>query len=152
MRLRPSAPRSATTVRTAVRLMYAGAAVTTVSLIAAIISVAFVGRGAASLRVLGRGQPLSVAIPVGIVSGLVLIALWLWMAWANAQGRNWCADLVDGGRRPGDAPTVRRPRDRPGDVRRIDLADRHDRGVAALAADLEHVFQVAALHAGRTGA
>jgi hypothetical protein len=93
MRLRPSVPRSATTVRTAVRLMYTGAAVTTVSLIAAVISVAFVGRGAASLRVLGRNQPLSVAIPVGIVSGLVLIALWLWMAWANGQGRNWARIL-----------------------------------------------------------
>ena len=116
MRLRPSVPRSATTVRTAVRLMYAGAAVTTVSLIAAIISVAFVGRGAASLRVLGRSQPLSVAIPVGIVSGLVLIALWLWMAWANGQGRNWARILStavvglatlqlfgDHGHRPGDA-------------------------------------------------
>ncbi len=93
LRLRPSVPRSATTVRAAVRLMYAGAAVTTVSLIAAIISVALVGRGAASLRVLGRNQPLSVAIPAGIVSGLVLIALWLWMAWANGQGRNWARIL-----------------------------------------------------------
>ena len=44
MRLRPSVPRSAPTVRAAVRLMYAGAAVTTLSLIVAIISVAFVGR------------------------------------------------------------------------------------------------------------
>lgn len=69
------------------------AAVTTISLIAAIISVALVGRGAASLRVLGRNQPLSVAIPVGIVIGLVLIALWLWMAWANGQGRNWARIL-----------------------------------------------------------
>jgi hypothetical protein len=93
LRLRPSVPRSATTVRAAVRLMYAGAAVTMVSLIAAIIAVALVGRGAASLRVLGRSQPVLVAIPVGIVIGLVLIALWLWMAWANGQGRNWARIL-----------------------------------------------------------
>jgi hypothetical protein len=93
MRLRPSVPGSARTVRAAVRLMYAGAAVTTVSLIAAVVSVAVVGRGAASLRVLGRSQPALVAIPVGIAIGLVLIALWLWMAWANGQGRNWARIL-----------------------------------------------------------
>jgi hypothetical protein len=93
MRLRPSVPPSTPTVRAAVRLMYAGVAVTTVSLIAAIISVALVGRGAASLRVLGRSQPVLVAITVGIVIGLVLIALWLWMAWANGQGRNWARIL-----------------------------------------------------------
>lgn len=93
LRLRPNVPRSATTVRAAVRLMYAGAAVTTLSLIAAIISVALVGRGASSLRVFGRSQPVLVAIPVGIAIGLVLIALWLWMAWANGQGRNWARIL-----------------------------------------------------------
>jgi len=89
MRLRPSVPRSAPTVRAAVRLMYAGAALTTVSLIFAVVSVAVIGRGAASLRVLGTSQPLPVAIAAGIVIGLVLIALWLWMASANAQGRSW---------------------------------------------------------------
>jgi hypothetical protein len=88
IRLRPSVPRSARTVRAAVRLMYAGAAVTTLSLIISIISLAFIGRRAASLRLLGRSQPFPVAIAVGIMGGLVLIALWLWMARANGQGRN----------------------------------------------------------------
>ena len=54
IRLRPSVPRSARTVRAAVRLMYAGAAVTTLSLIIPIISLAFIGGGAARLRLLGR--------------------------------------------------------------------------------------------------
>jgi hypothetical protein len=93
MRLRPSVPRSARTVRAAVRLMYAGAAVTTLSLIISIISLAFIGRRAASLRLLGRSQPFPVAIAVGIMGGLVLIALWLWMARANGQGRNWARIL-----------------------------------------------------------
>jgi hypothetical protein len=93
MRLRPSVPRSAPAVRAAVRLMYAGAAVTTLSLIISIISLAFIGGGAARLRLLGRSQPLPVAITVGIMGGLVLIALWLWMARANGLGRNWARIL-----------------------------------------------------------
>jgi len=93
MRLRPTMPRSAATVRAAVRLMYAGAAVTTLSLIIAIISVAFIGRSPGTLRLAGHTQPRAVAVIVGILVGLVLIALWLWMAWAISQGRNWARIL-----------------------------------------------------------
>jgi hypothetical protein len=88
MRLRPSVPRSPRTVRAAVRLMYAGAALTTLSLIISIIALPFIGRSAATLRLLGRSQPLPVAITVGIVGGLVLVAIWLCMARANGQGRS----------------------------------------------------------------
>ena len=49
MRLRPSVPRSPRTVRAAVRLMYAGAALTTLSLIISIIALPFLGRSAATL-------------------------------------------------------------------------------------------------------
>jgi hypothetical protein len=93
MRLRPSVPRSARTVRAAVWLMYAGAALTTLCLIISIISLAYIGRSAATLRLAGRSQPLPVAITVGIVGGLVVIALWLWMARVNSQGRNWARIL-----------------------------------------------------------
>jgi hypothetical protein len=90
MRLRPSLPRSPRTVWAAVRLMYAGAAVTALSLVASIIALPFVhGQRAAGLRLLGRSQPLPVAITVGIMGGFALIALWVWMARANGQGRNW---------------------------------------------------------------
>ena len=88
--LRPPAPAP---VLTAVKLMYAGAAVFTVSLIISFISAAFIGRSAATLRLAGRSQPLPVAITVGIAGGLVVIALWLWMARANSQGRNWARIL-----------------------------------------------------------
>lgn len=94
MRLRPTLPRSARTVRIAVQLMYAGAAVTTLSLIGTIISLAFIGHKSAKLRVFGASQPLPVAITVGIIGGLVLIALWLWMARANGEGRNWARILA----------------------------------------------------------
>jgi hypothetical protein len=93
MRLRPSAPRSARTVRAAVQPMYAGAAVTTLSLIISISALAFIGRSAATLRLAGRSQPFWVATSVGIVGGLVVIGLWLWMARASSQGRNWARVL-----------------------------------------------------------
>jgi len=93
MRLRPSAPRSSRTVHAAVRLMYAGAAVTALSLIIAIISLAFIGGGWGSLRLFGHRQPFPVTITAGIMGGLVLIALWLWMARANGKGRNWARIL-----------------------------------------------------------
>jgi len=89
MRLRPRLPRSAPAVRAAVRLMYAGAAVTALSLIMATISLASIGRRAATLRVAGRNQPFPVALTVGIGLGLVMIALWLWMARASSEGRHW---------------------------------------------------------------
>jgi hypothetical protein len=97
MRLRPSVPRSARTVRAAVRLMYAGAAVSTVNLI---LTLALIGAIKACHTVLGH--PLTAAqvsdvstlfITVAIVGNLVPIALWLWMARANGQGKIWARSL-----------------------------------------------------------
>jgi hypothetical protein len=66
LRLAPSVPRSARTVRAAVWLMCAGAVIPAVSLVLSLVTLAT-----------GR-----------IVGGLVVTALWLWMARANGQGRN----------------------------------------------------------------
>ena len=95
MRLRPSVPRSARTVQAAVRLMYAGAAVSTVSLI---IVAGRHRRIKASTRLLGHS--LTAAHTVERAGhhgvdrlGLVPIALWLWMARANGRGRNWARIL-----------------------------------------------------------
>jgi uncharacterized membrane protein YuzA (DUF378 family) len=97
MRLRPSVPRSARTVRAAVRLMYAGAAVSTVNLI---MLLAFIGDIKAYHAVLGNrliaaqvSHLNTLFITVAIVSCLVPIALWLWMARANGCGRNWARIL-----------------------------------------------------------
>jgi len=97
MRLRPSVPRSAPTVRAAVRLMYAGAAVSTVNLT---MLLAVIGDIKVYHAVLGHrltaaqvSQLTTPAITVVIVSALVPIAVWLWMARANGQGRNGARGL-----------------------------------------------------------
>jgi hypothetical protein len=91
--LRPPAPAP---VLAAVKLMYAGAAVVTVTLI---ISVALIGDTKAALRKANPGltaaqvRDLNTLITLAIVSGLVLIGAWLWLAWVNGQGRNWARIL-----------------------------------------------------------
>jgi hypothetical protein len=97
MRLRPSVPRSARTVRAAVRLMCAGAAVSTVNLI---ILLAVIGDIKANHAMLGHrltaaqvSQVNTLFITQAIVSDLVPIVLWLWMARANGRGRNWARSL-----------------------------------------------------------
>jgi len=93
--LRPAAPAP---VRTAVKLMYAGAAVSTVPLI---IALAYAGDIKAyhlrwnghSLTAAQLSQWRPLIIAVAIVTGLVVPALWLWMARANGQGRDWARIL-----------------------------------------------------------
>jgi hypothetical protein len=93
MRLRPSRPQSVRTVRAAVRLMYAGASVSAVSLMVSIISLAFTGRSGAAIRLAGSSQPFWVAVTVGIASGLGITAVWLWLARVTSQGQNWARIL-----------------------------------------------------------
>jgi hypothetical protein len=98
LRLRPGVPRSARTMRAAVWLMYAGAAVSTLNLINAVylyIAMASIGYKLQHVRLpeltgyfqLAPLRPLAVA--EGIVGDLVVIALWLWMARSAGQRRNW---------------------------------------------------------------
>ena len=84
-------------VAKAVKLMYAGAAVSTVSLI---ISLADVSGTKSAIR---KARPNLTAsqvsslntfiISLAVVSGLIGVGLWLWMARANNQGRNWARIL-----------------------------------------------------------
>ncbi len=92
--LRPAAPPP---VRTAVKLMYAGAAVSAVELIIGLALIIVEVKAGARGRFWGVNvtapQMKPILITVWIVVGLVGIALWLWMARANGQGRNWARIL-----------------------------------------------------------
>jgi hypothetical protein len=107
MRLHPSVPRSARTVRAAVRLMYAGAAVSTANLIILLAYIGDIKAYDAVYAVLGRrltaaqvsllshlnSQLNTALITQAVVLALVPVAVWLWMARANGQGRNWARSL-----------------------------------------------------------
>ena len=97
---RPPQPQS---VRIAVILMYAGAALSAVSLV---ISLALSGRiksavGTAAQKV-KTSKPLTVSqihaienfyVVLIVVILLISIGLWLWMAWANGRGKGWARIL-----------------------------------------------------------
>jgi hypothetical protein len=80
-------------LRNAVRLMYAGAALEVISLIVALLTI-----GSLKAAIL-KADPnftatqlhnAQVAGTVSVVVGAVItIGLWLWMAWANGRGRRW---------------------------------------------------------------
>ena len=87
---RPPAPAS---VLNAVKLMYTGAAVSTVSLVISLIDIGgtkdAIRKARPSLTATQVNQLNTFIITLAIVSGVLGIALWLWMARANSQGRNW---------------------------------------------------------------
>ena len=87
---RPPAPPS---VANAVKLMYAGAAVSAVSLIISLADISgtktAIRRARPNLTATQVSQLNTFIISLAIVSGLIGIGLWLWMARANNQGKNW---------------------------------------------------------------
>jgi hypothetical protein len=82
---------------TAVKLMYGGAAVSTVSLIVSLVTIGgtktAIRKAKPSLTVAQVNQLNTFIISLAIVSGLVGIILWLWMARMNGQGKNWARIL-----------------------------------------------------------
>jgi hypothetical protein len=84
-------------VMNAVKLMYVGAAVSTVSLVITLADIG--GLKAAIKKAQPRWTPAQVNqydrffIIVSLVSGVIGIALWLWMARANTQGKTWARIL-----------------------------------------------------------
>jgi hypothetical protein len=95
--LEPQRPAPPANVLTAVKLMYAGAAISLVSLIISLSDIS--GTKAAirserpNLTAAQVNQLNSFIIGLAIISGLVGIGLWLWMARANGKGKNWARIL-----------------------------------------------------------
>ena len=77
----------------AVKLMYAGAAVSTVSLVISLVDIsgtkAAIRKARPSLTAAQVNQLNTFIIALAVVSGVLGVALWLWMSRANGQGRNW---------------------------------------------------------------
>jgi len=85
--LRPPAPKP---VLTAVKFLYGGAAVSAAYLIATLPFIGDIHGRLFGHRV--TATPLSITLVI-VIFGLVPIALWLWMARAVGQGRNWARIL-----------------------------------------------------------
>jgi hypothetical protein len=89
----PQRPEPPTPVLQAVKLMYAGAAVSAISLIVTLATI-----GSLKTAIHNADPSLSAdklhsaevaAVAVAIIFGLIGIGLWLWMAYANKGGKNW---------------------------------------------------------------
>ncbi|MGD0606828.1 MAG: hypothetical protein ABSA53_24975 [Streptosporangiaceae bacterium] len=93
----PLRPLSPAPMLTAVKLMYAGAAVSAAGLVIGLALIIVDIKAAASGRFFGHSvatpQDRPLIIAVWMVFSLVLIALWLAMARANGRGRNWARVL-----------------------------------------------------------
>jgi len=81
-------------VRTAVRLMYVGAALDAIGVVLGLATIgslkAAIVKHSSKHLTATQIHGLEVFSIVGtVVIGLIAIGLWLWMAWANGKGRNW---------------------------------------------------------------
>jgi hypothetical protein len=93
----PERPAPPPSVLNAVKLMYVGAAISTVSLVISLVSIsgtkAAIRKARPSYTVAQVNQLNTFIITLAVVSGVIGVALWLWMARANGQGRNWARIL-----------------------------------------------------------
>ena len=91
---RPAAPRP---VRAAVYLMYAGAAVSVISVIAWLAASGSVKTQVGETnRALTPGQVrtlMGLYDATAVVIGVITVGLWLWMAWKTGSGRAWARVL-----------------------------------------------------------
>jgi|CZKW01.1.fsa_nt_gi hypothetical protein len=85
-------------VLTAVKLMYAGAALEVISLVLYLLSIG-------SIRTaIHKKEPawdtskvhayLTAVVSADLIVAVISIALWLWMAWANKRGSNWARGVA----------------------------------------------------------
>jgi hypothetical protein len=93
---KPRRPPAPVPVLAAVKLMYVGAAVSTVTLIIslALIPAIKVALGTANPSLTtAQVTDVNALIALAMVLGLAVIAVWLWMARATGQGQNWARIL-----------------------------------------------------------
>jgi hypothetical protein len=80
-------------VRNAVRLMYAGAALSAVVLIVTLVTIASLKHGILARHpdytAAQRHNAEIAAVVTAVIGAVIAIGLWLWMARANRRGRNW---------------------------------------------------------------
>lgn len=89
----PQRPAPPTPVQQAVKLMYAGAIVSAISLIITLLTISSlktaIHNADPSLSATKLHSAEVAAVAVAIIFGLIGIGLWLWMAYANKAGKNW---------------------------------------------------------------
>ena len=89
----PEQPAAPPSVLNAVKLMYAGAAVSTVSLVISLVNIsgtkAAIKKARPNLTTTQVNQLNTFIIALALIAGVVGVALWLWMSRANSQGKNW---------------------------------------------------------------
>jgi hypothetical protein len=80
-------------VLNAVKLMYAGAALSAIEIIIGLTTIGSLRSAIRSAYPNYTDSQVHTAevagIAIAVVIGLIAIGLWLWMAWANGRGRNW---------------------------------------------------------------
>jgi hypothetical protein len=93
----PEQPAAPPSVLNAVKLMYVGAAVSTVSLVISLVDIsgtkAAIRKARPNLTVTQVNQLNTFIIALALIAGVVGVALWLWMSRANSQGKNWARIL-----------------------------------------------------------
>ena len=89
----PARPAPPSPVRRAVMLMYAGAALSAVSLIVSVLSFHAIERvirnASSTLTAQQVHNDAIVAVTIAVVESLIAIGLWLLMAWGNKNGQSW---------------------------------------------------------------
>ena len=89
----PARPAPPSPVRWAVMLMYAGAALSAVSLIVSVLSFHAIERvirnASSTLTAQQVHNDAIVAVTIAVVESLIAIGLWLLMAWGNKNGHTW---------------------------------------------------------------
>lgn len=93
----PARVEQPSSIRTAVRLMWAGAVVSLLSLVVTLVTLGGL-KGQVRDQLAATQQDVTpemvdaafaAAIGAGVAGAVIAIGLWLWMAWKNGQGRRW---------------------------------------------------------------